>query len=240
MGQAISYQLLQALRHGAENLSNEAHQQVCRYVMNQRDENEAFMNRGRQVDLYYTLFGWMLCYALGIKTDAIKRKAYLKQFEMDRLDDLHQTVLVLCKMIDRLLLLPNYTPEVLLRLLADDATLRAFFETYQRHGSGGGTNAWAARLTMLEETDKALIHRLLAVQHESGGFLSHIGGAMPDLLSTAVALFALNGKGVKPRYDVKPFIEAHWMDDGSFAATLLDEHGDVEYVFYGLLAMGCV
>lgn len=240
MGRSISYHLLQTLKRGAERLSDEARRQVCHYVMSQRDKSEAFMNRGRQPDLYYTLFGWMLCYALGISSDGDHRKAYLATFDTNRLNNLYQTVLTLCQMLDRLLSLPRFTPDSVLRLLADDEPLRRFFEAYQRHGSGGGTNAWAARLTMADGDDAVLVQRLLAVQHESGGFLAHENAPMPDLLSTAVALFALSLQSVSLPYDVHPFIEAHWQEDGSFVATLLDEYGDVEYVFYGLLAIGSI
>jgi hypothetical protein len=238
MGRSVSYHLLQTLKRGAERLGDEARQQVCRYVMSQRDESEAFMNRGGRADLYYTLFGWMLCYALGISSDGSRRKAYLATFDTPRLNELYQTVLTLCRMLDRLLSLPRFTPDAVLRLAADDEPLQRFFVTYQRHGSGGGTNAWAARLVTADGADAALRQRLLDMQHESGGFLAHEGAPMPDLLSTAVAVFALSQQHVSLPYDVHPFIEAHWQEDGSFVATLLDEYGDVEYMFYGLLAIG--
>ena len=240
MGRSISYHLLQTLKRGAKRLSDDARGQVCCYVMSQRDEHEAFMNRGRKADLYYTLFGWMLCYALDINSDGTRRKAYLASFDVARLNELHLTVLTLCRMLDNLLSLPRFTPEAVLRLMADDEPLQRFFESYQRHGSGGGTNAWAARLTILPKSDITLVQRLLAVQHESGGFLAHESALMPDLLSTAVAMFALSRHHVRPRYDVHSFVEAHWLEDGGFAATLLDDYGDVEYVFYGLLAIGSI
>lgn len=240
MGQAISYNLLQSLKRGAERLSDEARQRVCRYVESQRNESEAFMNRGRQADLYYTLFGWMLCYALNISTDSRRRKAYLQTCKHgSALDDLHQTAWTLCHQLDRLLALPRFTPDAILQSIADDEPLRRFFETYRQHGSGENTNSWAASLAV-EAKDDTLVGRLLAAQHECGGFLSCEGAPMPDMLSTAVAVFALSQQHACPQYDIAPFIEAHWLPDGSFTATLLDEHGDVEYVFYGLLAIGCI
>ena len=238
MGRSISYQLLLTLKRGAENLSDEARQRVCGYVMSQRDSSEAFMNRGYQADLYYTMFGWMLCHALDISSDGTRREAYLQTVDKAPLDELHLTVLTLCRMLNRLLALPRFTPDSVLRLMADDEPLVRFFKTYQRHGSGGGTNAWAAGLVSAPEAEPELVSRLLDMQHESGGFMAHEGSTMPDLLSTAVATFALSQYHVSPHYDVRPFIEAHWMECGSFAATLLDEHSDVEYEFYGLLAMG--
>lgn len=235
---SLSYSLLQTLRRGADRLDDEARVRVRRFVESQRAAGEAFKNRGGRADLYYTMFGWMLCYALDIPSDARGRKTFLDGINAVQLDTLHQTVFTLCKMLDRLLSLPRFTPDVLLRLVADDTPLRQFFKTYQRHGSGGGTNAWAAHLAVTSALDAELVRRLLAMQHQTGGFLAHENSPMPDLLSTAVALFALHEKGVRTPYDAAPFIEAHWQDDGSFMATLLDEHGDAEYEFYGLLALG--
>ena len=239
MKRLLTYELLKMLRQGADCLDDEARQRICRYVESQRTPQDSFVNRGGKADLYYTLFGWMLCYALAIPSDKKARKSYLQTIDTTKLDTLHQTVLTLCHLCDRLLSLPSYTPDAILQLLIDDEPLIRFFETYQRHGSGGGTNAWAARLAMAEESNKALVGRLLSMQHESGGFEAHRRTIMPDMLSTAVALFALHEHSIPPRFDARPFIETHWNEDGSFAATLLDEHSDVEYVFYGLLAIGC-
>ena len=239
MARTLSYRLLQALQRGAEQLSADARQRVCQYVNSQRMTDEAFMNRGGQPDLYYTMFGWMLCYVLGISTDSSLRKAYLKAIETAELDALHQTVFPVCKQIDSLMSLPRFMPPSLLERASGDTILR-FFDIYQSHGSGEGTNAWAARLAITKDNDAGLVDKLLSMQHETGGFKAHEGIVLPDMLSTGVALFALYENGVIPKYDVRPFIEAHWQDDGSFVATLLDEQGDVEYEFYGLLTLGCL
>ena len=79
---------------------------------------------------------------------------------------------------------------------------------------------------------------LRSEQLTSGGFRAERNTPLPDLLSTATALFTLRCYGVEPRYSAAEFIEAHWLDDGGFAATLMDEESDVEYLFYGLLALG--
>ena len=238
MKRSMSFDLLQTLKRGAEKLNAEARQQVCHYVESQRVDGEAYMNRGGQPDLYYTMFGWMLCYALGIRSDASQRKAYLQTIDAGRLDELHQIVWTLCGQLDRLLSVPRFTQDVILSLMVDDEPLRRFFKTYQQHGSGDGTNALAARLAIAAERDVALTDKLLELQVDSGGFLAYEGAPVPDMLSTAVAMFALSRQKIVPRYDVHSFVEAHWQRDGSFAATLLDEQGDVEYVFYGLLAIG--
>ena len=79
---------------------------------------------------------------------------------------------------------------------------------------------------------------LLHVQDASGGFRADAAAPVPDLLSTATALFVLRCYEVRPLVPTRDFIEAHWLDNGGFGATLWDEEGDVEYLFYGLLALG--
>lgn len=238
--QPIAYILLQTLRQSTERLSPEARRAVARYVESQRAGGEAFKDRGGKADLYYTLFGWMLVYALGIRSDSRQRKAFLDGVDRQRLDELHLTVYNLCTMLDKLLSLPKYTPDAVLRILANDKALNHFFTAYQRHGSGGGTNARAARLANATKATADLTEPLLAMQDETGGFRAHANAPFPDLLSTSVAAFALHLHHISPRFDVKPFVEAHWQDDGSFVASLVDAFGDVEYEFYGLLALGSI
>lgn len=88
-------------------------------------------------------------------------------------------------------------------------------------------------------TDKD-IDFLLTLQDESGGFYAGISAPVPDLLSTATALFLLKCYGVTPRINANDFIDAHWLPSGSFGATLADDTGDTEYTFYGLLASGAI
>jgi hypothetical protein len=75
---------------------------------------------------------------------------------------------------------------------------------------------------------------------ETGGFkaFAHLNNA--DMLSTAVALFALNYSGCDLRL-LKPvcldFIGQNF-SDGAFLSGDGDPTADVEYTFYGLLALG--
>jgi hypothetical protein len=80
---------------------------------------------------------------------------------------------------------------------------------------------------------------LRSLQDDSGGFYANHSAPVPDLLSTATALFMLKCYGVQPRFNADDFIDAHWQSSGGFCATLVDESCDVEYVFYGLLGLGC-
>lgn len=111
-----------------------------------------------------------------------------------------------------------------------------------REGSVASVNATAAALMVIGQADGYRknddLDYLLHVQDPSGGFRADVTAPVPDLLSTATALFVLRCYGVSPLVSPRDFIEAHWLDNGGFGATLWDEEGDVEYLFYGLLALG--
>lgn len=229
----LSVQILHTLQRGCRQLSDEAFASVTSYVRSQRGVGEAFCNRAGQSDLYYTFFGWMLCYVLHLPSDSRQRSAMLEQVDRGKLDDLHFTVLELCMQLHRVMDsgVLGWRPSVE-RLFAQ------FLDRYQQHGSRTGVNAWAVSLT--RRRDDGLLRQIQALQHPSGGFLAHSQAPMPDLLSTAVALFTLSLHRVAPAVDSAPFIYAHWLHDGGFAPTLFDHQSDVEYVFYGLLAIGAL
>lgn len=109
--------------------------------------------------------------------------------------------------------------------------------------SGSTTNAVCCVLAMQHQTgipsDETYVKWLQQRQDVSGGFRASEEAPIPDLLSTAVALFTLRLLGATVR-DAMPFVQAHWLESGGFAPTLLDDYSDVEYVFYGLLALGSI
>ena len=82
---------------------------------------------------------------------------------------------------------------------------------------------------------------LLAQQHPGGGFLAAPGAPLPDLLSTAVALHALDGMQVSfadYKDSLLDFTDSLWSADGGFHGNWTDDTLDVEYTYYGLLALG--
>lgn len=81
---------------------------------------------------------------------------------------------------------------------------------------------------------------LVSFASESGGFraFQHLGQA--DMLSTAVALFALKNADCDIRVmtpDCLDFIQHNFVD-GAFLSGDGDQTTDLEYTFYGLLALG--
>lgn len=82
---------------------------------------------------------------------------------------------------------------------------------------------------------------ILRAWHPSGGFLPFPGAPLPDLLSTAVALHALDGLQADfsdRREPLLDFVDSLWTAAGGFHGTWGDEDFDLEYTYYGLLALG--
>ncbi len=84
------------------------------------------------------------------------------------------------------------------------------------------------------------VEALLTFYRGNGGFAAVLRAPEEDLLSTGVALFALHFldadiRLIKP--DCLSFVDDLY-DNGGFRATSTDFITDVEYTFYGLLALG--
>jgi hypothetical protein len=109
----------------------------------------------------------------------------------------------------------------------------------------GGTPPSAAALTILRNFQHAVPDDLpgffFSCFDASGGFRAFRGAPMPDLLSTAVSLHALDGvqadfSGIKDA--ALDYIDTLWSADGGFHGNWSDDALDVEYTYYGLLALG--
>ena len=233
----LSYEMLSRLRRSRQVLSDEGLRLLEGYVLSQKTGGDTFLSRGGREDLYYTMFGWTLALACFSKTSFFKRLAYLGKMEREGgLDELHEEVLrLLRKLHGALLMLP-------LGILGHD--LDVFFRRYLEHTGPDSTNALAARLCLEYKRsggrcwNREDVVKLLDAQDETGGFLANAQAPVPDVLSTGVALFALNLLGERPRYGAEDFFLAHFKEDGGFMPTLLDDQSDVEYVFYALLGLG--
>lgn len=284
----LSIKLFHTLQKGKEQLGRDALSRVRQFIESQRTDNAAFKNKSGQEDIYYTVFGLMVSYVLGIEIDRKKTAAYLKRLDSDSMDLIHYAAYMRCLMIMRLVQdgkigfllkslsrtkireldgftgLPHndlqspYTRFIWLSLLEDTgqpvANKEAILQSLDLYKVPGGgyaniqgnsaatTNATVAALSVVGQLtgykDCENIRYLQDIQEESGGFSATKQAPVPDLLSTATSLFTLSCYGVQPHIPPHDFIEAHWLDSGGFAATLLEENSDVEYTFYGLLALG--
>ncbi len=90
--------------------------------------------------------------------------------------------------------------------------------------------------------DRAVGDWLDGLRHPQGGFRANAQVPMPDLLSTATALHALACLGRDPtpaHVDADlDFVDSLWTNSGAFHGHWAEDALDVEYTYYGLLALG--
>jgi prenyltransferase beta subunit len=109
----------------------------------------------------------------------------------------------------------------------------------------GSTTATAAAVATLRALDRpvpaGIADWFLARWHPAGGFVAAPDAPLPDLLSTAVALHALDALDVPwrdRREALLDFLDSLWTNSGAFHGSWADDEPDVEYTFYGLVALG--
>ena len=214
MKMPLLYKVYRTLRRGWKRMTPEAQRAVQAFVASQRTDG-GYMNAGGHADAYYSQFGRVLEAVfsprrlLGMPIHLTVQESRLKDTAYGRFFD----------------------------FLA--GTPQPSMANYQL--SKLTTNAVCCILTMQHQMDEPLeskfVEWLQQRQDASGGFFANDQAPIPDMLSTAVALFTLRLIGVEVQ-EATPFIQAHWLDNGGFAPTLYDDYSDVEYVFYGLLALG--
>jgi prenyltransferase beta subunit len=109
----------------------------------------------------------------------------------------------------------------------------------------GSTTATAAALAVLRGLGRPVpagaAEWLLARRHPAGGFTAAPDAPIPDLLSTAVALHALDAIEApwrEHRESMLDFLDTLWTAEGAFHGSWADDEPDAEYTFYGLVALG--
>lgn len=109
----------------------------------------------------------------------------------------------------------------------------------------GSTTATAAMVALHRHMDMAppaeAVDWLMRQCLPQGGFLALPAAPLPDLLSTAVALHALDAVQAdfsKVKEPCLDFVDSLWNADGGFHGNWTDDTLDCEYTYYGLLALG--
>jgi prenyltransferase beta subunit len=109
----------------------------------------------------------------------------------------------------------------------------------------GSTTATAAAVATLRALGRPVpagtAEWLLDRRHPAGGFTAAPDAPIPDLLSTAVALHALDALEVPwrgHRESMLDFLDTLWTAEGAFHGSWADDEPDAEYTFYGLVALG--
>ena len=132
-------------------------------------------------------------------------------------------------------------------IAASLAALRTSDGGWSNSGSHdrGSTTATAAAIATLQSLGRAAPEAaaewLLSRRHPAGGFTAAADAPIPDLLSTAVALHALDAVEApwrEHRDGVLDFLDSLWTAEGAFHGSWADDQPDAEYTFYGLVALG--
>ena len=245
---------------GFARMTDEAQDALRGIVQLVQKPDGLFPDRSGHGDLYYTLFGLCLAYVSDAKIDREACERTLEQ--MSPADLVHRTalehsrnLLKLMKLPRAIMALPFPAPELDFPDLPDSAFPQGDrFSPYScflrndtaidltpyrlpdglysnlKGSSEYGVAATAAALCL--HPDETTAAALAGLQAPDGIFP---GG---DLLSAAVALYALKRAGHRAKYDVRDFLSRCFRADGLFGAVPGDTSGDLEYTVYGLLAMG--
>ena len=103
MKTTISTRLMHTLYGGKKRLGSEALLRLSCFVESQKTEGDTFVNKSGEVDLYYTSFGWLLSYVLGIDLSMEKRRSYLEKQPVMSLDLVHYAAYMRCVLLHRLM-----------------------------------------------------------------------------------------------------------------------------------------
>lgn len=201
-------------------MTPEAQRAVQTFVASQKTAH-GYMNAGGHEDAYYQQFGEVL------EAVFTPRKLLTTNIRLTVQESRHKDT-IYGRFFD---------------FLNDEMTWSKGQEAWSKGQGVRTTNVVCCVLAMQHQmglqSDATDVEWLQKRQDETGGFYASEQAPIPDLLSTAVALFTLRLLEIHVK-DATPFIQAHGLDNGGFAPTLYDDYSDVEYVFYGLLALGSI
>lgn len=127
--------------------------------------------------------------------------------------------------------------------------LKAHWGGYANHRGlrVGMTSVTAAALTLLaryglNNEAKDAGQWIQKHLHEKGGIKVNDLSVIPDLLSTATGLLALQLVNLPVDKEWKEsttdFVGSLWGSDGGFCGHIVDKRADLEYTFYGLMVLG--
>ncbi len=233
--------------------------EIKAFIRSRQTITGGFADRAGNCDLYYSLFGCYIAEALGVDEIKPLLREYVKKMISGKLTGIH----LKCAVILHAKLFGNKTiPPHLLK----DETVTAQYSDFinmlssyysndylslyrfmRRLRTSGKSNnlpcsVTAAHLILRECTESNAEDpwKQMNSFYKNGSFSAFSNAPSGDLLSTGVALYALRFAGsdlslIKP--ECLMFIDSLY-SEGGFCATVLDPGPDVEYTFYGLLALG--
>lgn len=234
--------------------------EIKTYIKNKQTIEGGFADKGGKCDLYYSLFGCYIAEALEINE--------IKPLLMDYVRNIVLTkkltgVYLKCAVILYIKLFGKETLPAELKMhgrmaaqYSDFINMLTYYYSedyaafsivkYKFNKINSGSNmpcsvaaAYLILNNSLKKSDLGPWKRMEAF-YKNGSFSAYNNTHHGDLLSTGVALYSLRFVDsdlsiIKP--DCLTYIDSLY-SDGGFCATVSDPDPDVEYTFYGLLALG--
>jgi hypothetical protein len=251
------------LAKSVRTFDDETLDEMRAFVRNRQTSLGGFADRAGKCDLYYSLFGCYIAEALVIPEVIPSLQEYVKNVvQTNSLNGIH----LKCAIILHIKLFGSKNmPSVLnkketqLYQYSDFLNLLTYYysEDYmslyqtQKRIKLSDTakdipcSVTSAHLILQDCIGKPVTElkiRLNKFYRNNGSFAAVKGTIAGDLLSTGVALYALKFVNheiriIKP--DCLAYVDSLY-SDGGFCATNFDPDPDVEYTFYGLLALGAL
>lgn len=254
---SLTERLIQSAACSRKFLDHNSRLKLTDFILSKQNPDGGFRGRSSESDLYYSVFAVASLKALGHPIPAGKIWKYTRSFGLgEDLDLVHLVCLIRLKIAFPMLpgtkrklfnQLAHHSAEsaygLFLKLLAEDYLNTADYSEEQMQVSlSDPTTNLAAAVLVNRCNDEAVTTAILNRCVKEGGFKPSDQIDVPDLLSTATALFALTSVGVNLKEDIQvscfQFIESLWRESGGFAGHTADQFEDVEYTFYAILTIG--
>jgi len=257
------------LKKALEIIDDETRAEIEKFILSRQHADGGFIGRAGKSDVYYSLFGHYVAQALGVDDVIAPLKEYVRRLACnDQLSgvDLYCSAILYASLVGRDAITRKWTKMIRavinqpdpgqveytyfmialsLMRLEDFGGVRKVLKKIRGHET---LSEKPCPVIAAEEVLRFLVNgdqpglpsRIMEFYRGNGGFAALHDAPGEDLLSTAVALFALQFMNadlgmIKP--DCLLYIDKLY-DRGGFRATVHDETTDTEYAFYGLLALG--
>ena len=254
---------------GFSALDDKSQAEVKEFIASCQDSEGAFTDRAGRPDLYYSLFGTWLSVALKLEYLLDKHKRFIFNSDGTYKNQVDYTASLLIKSsllgddfkkpsflrLCKSMFLKDQQISIFYRLFLFVLVIDSLFQfkilypairnilslKAPRHNSP--CSIYAAYTVVRSEIGcevKEDQEKIFSFFEQGKGFKAFLDANEADLLSTAVALFALKTTGADFR-NIAPdclFMIQRNYNDGAFLAGNGDKVRDLEYTFYGLLALG--
>jgi hypothetical protein len=237
--------------------------EIRAFVRSRQMPDGGFADRGGRSDLYYSLFGYFIAEALFMDDILPELKAYVKKEALSgKLDGIHQkcAVILWAKLFGAASI-----PDTLRKPSPVYATYSEFINLLAGYYSKDYQTLYriqqkftamdpmipmpcavtAAQLVLFNcigKSTRALEIRMNQFYRPAGSFSPLLRAPAGELLSTGVALYALRFVRADMRKIAPSCIDYvdSLYDNGAFRDSQEHDVLDVEYTFYGLLALGAL